>query len=112
MFRKVKVAALVGLLLASGFLTFGSLRRAEAGITGKVTINNNTGERVDVYVNGSWWGTLNPGGFVQGDVRDASNDVTKLYAKDLGGTEWFRNVPENVNNPTWDVNLGGRQILH
>lgn len=110
--KVAKYAAAGGLLLLAVVLTLAEPNRAEAGITGKVTVVNKSGTTVTVSINGnSQTPVLRNGQSFTWEVKDDSEDVTALHADGDDGNAWDDVQPRNVNKEKWTLEPGGGTIL-
>jgi len=100
-----------GLLLV-GLLVIAESNRAEPGVTGDVTVSNDSGEDVSVYMkigtDYRWLMDVSNGGSNSQQVGNESDAVTDLLATTSTSTnQWHYASKKNVNDLQWNLKPNG-----
>ena len=77
------------------------------GIWGRLTVRNFSSQRISVYVNGTYYGTVLP--YFESEyltpIRDSSSDSTLISARGSNGGTWGpKIITGDVGNLTWTLN--------
>jgi hypothetical protein len=89
--------------LALAVLGLGLLPRAQAGVTGTVTVVNNTGHTITIYLNDRYVGYVAGCSEKRFFVGDQPEGTTRLFGRSGSRTWGPHHVTRNRHNHTWNL---------